>query len=84
MRTHSIAPTRPLPSSRIFVGLHRIVKLDALFLGVVQLFQPGGHLRLAAAVDDVHMLCAQTLGAARRIHGHVAAAHDGHGVLDVD
>ena len=40
----------------------------------------GGHLRLAAAVDDVHVLRAQALGAAGGVHGHVAAADHRHGL----
>ena len=33
---------------------------------------------LLGAVDDVHGLGTQTQGAAGSIHGHVAAAHNGH------
>ena len=42
----------------------------------MHLLDAGGHLRLAAAVDDVHRLRPEALGAARRIHRHVAAADD--------
>ena len=60
------------------------MQLDALFLGMMQLFQTGGHFRLAAAIDDVHMLRAETLRAARGIHGNVAAADDRNGVRTDD
>ena len=78
MRTHSIAPARPLPSSRMRTsGCSRtFAELDPLFLGVMQLFQTGGHFRLAAAIDDVNMLRAETLCAAGGVHGNVAAADD--------
>ena len=49
---------------------------NALFLGVMDLLKTGGQLLLRAAVYDVDLLRAHALGAARRVHGHVAAAHD--------
>ena len=44
------------------------------------LLQTGRHFGLAPAVDDVHVAGAQTHGAAGRIHGHVAAAHNRNGL----
>ena len=49
---------------------------DALFDGMLDLFVTGRQFFHAAAVDDVHV-SAQTLGAARSVHGDVAAADDG-------
>ncbi len=49
---------------------------DSFFFCVMHFFDPGGHLFFAAAVDDGDVLCAEPLGAARRVHGHVAAADD--------
>ena len=50
---------------------------DALFLGVVDLLQTGGHFGLAAAVDDINLVRAHALGAACRVHCDVAAADNG-------
>ena len=47
-------------------------ELDALGLCVLDLFLTGGELILAAAVSDVNMLSAQTLGNARCVHCDVA------------
>ena len=52
------------------------MEADALFLRVLVLFLAGGDLLLAAAVHDRHVR-AQTLGAARGVHGDVARADDG-------
>ena len=82
MRTHSIAPTRPLLVVEDLRRVAQDVQLDALFLGMMHLFQTGGHLRLAAAIDDVHMLRAETLRAARGIHSNVAAADDRNGACE--
>src|SRR5699024_12192882 len=60
--------------------LHGVVEqpeLDALLLRVVDLLRPRGQLVPAAAVDDEHLVRAHALGAARRVHRHVAAANDG-------
>ncbi|CDB30446.1 unknown [Firmicutes bacterium CAG:137] len=51
---------------------------------MVLLFLPGGHLRFAPAVDNVHVLCPQAHGAAGAVHGHVAAAHHGHSLAPDD
>ncbi len=58
-------------------GVVQELELDALLLGVVDLLSPGGQLVTAAAVDYEHLVRAHALGAARRVHGHVAAADDG-------
>ena len=60
-------------------GVAQSLKLDALFLGVVLLFLPGGHFGLAAAIDNVDLVGTQTHGAAGTVHSHVAAAGDHHG-----
>ena len=39
-------------------------------------FGTGGQFLFGTAVHDVDLFRAQTLGAAGRVHGHVAAAHD--------
>ena len=59
-------------------GVAQGLEDDALFLGVLDLLLTGRQLGHAAAVDDVHSLSTQTQGAAGSIHGHVAAAHNGH------
>ena len=59
-------------------------ELDLFGLCVLHLFLTGRQLVLAAAVGDVHMLRAQTLCHAGRVHGHVAAAHDGYAVELLD
>ena len=51
---------------------------DALFHGVMDFFLTGRQLGLAAAVNDVDVLGAHSLGAAGGVHGDVAAADDGH------
>ena len=40
----------------------------------------GRQLGHTPAIDDVHGFCAQTLGAAGSIHGHIAAAAHGYGL----
>ena len=45
---------------------------------MVLLFQTGGHFGLTTAVDDIHVLRAQTHCAAGGVHGHVAAADHRH------
>src|SRR5512135_2369215 len=52
------------------------VELDPLLLRVVDLLDPGGHLLLRAAVDEVHVLRPHPLRRARRVHRHVTAADD--------
>ena len=54
------------------------VEDDALLLGVLDLLGARRQLVVAAPVDDVDLVGAQTQGRARRVHGHVAAAEHGH------
>ena len=58
-------------------GIVEQIELDALSLGMLHLFLAGGHLIPAAAIDNVYLAGAQTLGHAGRVHGHVAGAHNG-------
>jgi len=60
------------------------VEADALFLRVVDFFEPGRHLDLGAAVNDIHFLRTQALGAAGRVHRDIAAADDRHPAADLD
>ena len=53
------------------------LELDALGLGMLDFFLTGRQLVAATAVCDVHMLRAQTLRNARRVHRNVARADDG-------
>ena len=71
------------PDKALVVGQdgHRVgegLEDDALLLGVLHFLFAGGQFLHAAAVNDVDRLRAQTQGAAGGVHGHVAAAHDGH------
>ncbi|MPN17985.1 hypothetical protein SDC9_165343 [bioreactor metagenome] len=43
---------------------------------MVHLFTTGGHFHLRPAVYDIYF-GAHSFGAAGRVHGHVASAHDG-------
>ena len=65
-------------------GVAQGLEDDAFFLGVLHLFLTGRQLGHAAAVDDVHGLGTQTHGAAGSVHGHVAAAHNGHLLAGAD
>ena len=65
-------------------GVAQGLEDDALFLGVLDLLLTGRQLGHAAAVDDVHGLGTQTQGAAGSVHGHVAAAHNGHLLAGAD
>lgn len=60
-------------------GIIQKMKLDPFLPGVVDLLVPGGHLRFAAAVDHIYMLGTDALGTPGGVHGHVSAAHHGHG-----
>ncbi len=53
------------------------MELNALFLCVVNFFKPRGKLLFRSAINDGG-LRADALGAACRVHRHVAAAHDNH------
>ena len=65
-------------------GVAQGLEDDALFLGVLDLLLTGRQLGHAAAVDDVHGLGTQTQGAAGSVHGHIAAAHNGHLLAGAD
>ena len=54
--------------------------LDAFFAAFFDLLLVGRHFLVASAVDDKRPGRTQALGAAHRIHGHVAAAHYGYPV----
>ena len=45
---------------------------------MMDFLRTGRQLLFAAAVYNIHLFGAQTLGAAGCIHGHVSAAHHGH------
>ena len=60
------------------------IELDALGLGMLDLFKTGGQLVAAAAVADVDMLRAETLGNTGGVHGDVARADDGDTVEMLD
>ena len=62
-------------------NLYRVrqrVEDDALFLCVLHFFLTCRQFCHAAAVDDVHVLRAETLCGSRSVHGHVTAADDRH------
>ena len=51
---------------------------DALVFGLLDLFGQGRHLGLGAAVEDAHIVHAQSFQRAGHVHGGVAAADDPH------
>jgi len=53
------------------------MELYALFFGVVDLFDPGRHLGIASAVNDVAVVGAEPEGGTDTVHGGVAAAENG-------
>ena len=57
-------------------GIGQKVKLDALFLGRLDLFHKGGHISASTAIDHRHLTGFQPPGRARRVDGRIATAHD--------
>ena len=59
-----------------FDGIGEEPELYAFLFGVMYLLAPCGHLVARPAVDDRHLLRAQSERRARRVHRHVARAYD--------
>ena len=54
------------------------MELDPFFLGFMDFFRVGRHFFAAAAIQHMDLGSSQAERRARRIHGHIAAAHHGH------